>query len=69
MDYDTGLIEDGIPKVLDSLFTSYGKVQSKEIKSKEAEVLNLTFNPADLMVTLYKPTKHLQKLATTANIP
>ena len=69
MDYDTGLIEDDIPKVLDPLFTNYGRVQSEEVKSKKAEVLNLTFNPDDHMVTLYRPIEHLQKLATAANIP
>ena len=68
VDYDTGLIEENIPMVLDSLFTNYGKVQSEEVKSKEVEVLNLTFNPADPMITLYRPIEQLQKLATAASI-
>ena len=57
VDYDTGLIEDNIPAVLNSSFTNYGKVQSEEVKSKKVEVLNLTFNPADSMVSLYSPIK------------
>ena len=69
VDYDTYFIEEDIQTILDSLFTNYGKVQSEEVKSKEAEVINLTFNTADHMVTLYIPIKKLQKLATTANIP
>ena len=67
--YDTGLIDDNMPMVLDSLFTNYGKVQSEEVKSKEAEVITLTFIPADLMATLYRPIENLQKLTTAANIP
>ena len=55
VDYDIRLIEDDILTVLNSLFTNNRKVQSKEVKSKEAEVLNLTFNPADPMITLYMP--------------
>ena len=69
VDYDTDLIEDDIPTVLDSLFTNYGKVQSKEVKRKEAEILNIMFNPADHMVTLYLSIEQLQKLATSVNIP
>ena len=68
MDDVTGLIEDNIPTVLDSLFINYGKVQSEEVKSKEAEFLNLTFNPANPMVTLYRSINQLQNLATVANI-
>jgi hypothetical protein len=66
---DTGLIEDDIPDVLDYLFTNYGKVTSEEVKEKETEVLNISFNPADPMVTLYRPIEQLQKLAIAANIP
>ena len=69
VDYYTGLIEDNIPTVLNSLFTNYGKVKSKEVSSKEAEVLNFTFNPADPMVTLYRSIEKLQKFATATEIP
>ena len=55
VDYDIDLIEEDIPMVLNSLFTNYGKVQSEELKIKEAEVLNLTFNPIYPIVTLYRP--------------
>ena len=44
-------------------------MQSEEVKQKEAEVLSLSFNPADPMFTLYGPIEHLQKLATAAGIP
>ena len=66
---DTGLIEDYLPTVLQYLDQSYGKVQSEEVKQKEAEVLSLSFNPADSMVALYRPIDQLQKLATAARIP
>ena len=68
MDHNTGLIEEDIPTVLNSLFAIYGKVQSEEVKIKEVEVLNLTFNPDDSMVTMYRHIKELQKLATAASI-
>ena len=66
---DTGLIDDDIPTVLEYLFTNYGKVSSEEVKEKEAEVLNISFNPADPMVTIYRPIEQLQKLAISAKIP
>ena len=66
---NTGLIEDDLPTVLQYLDKNYGKVQSKEVKQKEGAVLSLSFNPADHMVTLYRPIEQLQKLATTAGIP
>ena len=69
MDNDTGLIEDDIPTVLDYLFTTYGKVTAEEVNNKEAEVLNISFNPADPLVTIYRPIKQLQKKATEAGIP
>ena len=69
VDEDTGLIEHDIPTVLEYLFTNYGKVPSEEVKQKEAEVLNISFNPADPMVLLYRPIEQLQKLATSAGIP
>ena len=51
VNYDTCLIEDNIPTVLNSLFTSYGNIQSKEVKIKEVDILNLRFNPAYSMIT------------------
>ena len=69
IDDDTGLIEDDIPDVLEFLFNNYGKVTSEEVKDKEAEVLNISFNPADPMVIIYRPIEQLQKLATSADIP
>ena len=69
VDDDTGLIEDDIPTVLDYLFTTYGKVTAEEVKNKEAEVLSITFNPADPLVTIYRPIDQLQKKATEAGIP
>jgi hypothetical protein len=69
LDEDTGLIEVDIPQALDYLFLNYGKVPSEEVKEKEAEVLNLSFNPAEPMVLLYRPIEQLQKLAISAGIP
>ena len=55
VDYNMNLVEDDISTVLASLFTNCSKIQPKEVKSKEAYILNLTFNPVDPMVTLYRP--------------
>ena len=55
IDEDRGLIEHGIPTVLEYLFSNYGKVPSEEVKQRESEVLNLSFNPAVPLVTLYRP--------------
>ena len=69
VDEDTGLIEQNIPTVLEYLFSEYGKVSLEEVKHKETEVLNISFNPTDPMVLLYLPIKQLQKLATSTSIP
>ena len=66
---DTGLIEDDIPTVLEFLFSNYGKVASEEVKEKEAEVLSITFNPADPMIAIFRPIEQLKKLAISAKIP
>lgn len=55
VDEDTGLIEEDIPTVLAYLFKNYGRVPSEEAKQKEAEVLSITFQPADHMVILFWP--------------
>ena len=44
-------------------------MQSEQVKTNEAEVLNLTFQSLDPMVALYCPIEQLQKLATLAGIP
>ena len=69
VDNDTGLIEEDIPTVLDYLFTNYGKVTLVEVKEAESEVLNIQFNPADPMITIYWPIEQLQKKAIEAEIP
>ena len=66
---DTGLIEEDVPTVLDYLFTAYGKVTVKEVNKKEHEYLNVSFNPADPMITIYRSIKQLQKKAIEARIP
>ena len=68
VDDDTGLIEDDVPTVLDYLFTSYGKVTAEEVKEEENMVLNISFNPADPMVTIFRPIEQLQKKAVAAGI-
>ena len=69
LDKDMGLIEKDIPIVLEYLFLNYEKVHLEEVKEKEKEVLNISFNPAGPMVLLYCPIKQLQKLAISAGIP
>ena len=66
---DTELIKHDNPTVLDYLFINYGKVPSEEVKHKEAEVLNISFNSADPMVLIYCSIEQLQTLVTDANIP
>ena len=39
------------------------------MKQKEAEVLNISFNTADLMVLIYWPIEQLQKFIISADIP
>ena len=68
VDDDTQLIQADIPDVLEYFFTNYGKVPSREVKDKEAEILGMTFHPADPMITLYSPVEKLQKLAKDAEI-
>lgn len=65
----TGLIENDVLAVLEYLFTNYGKVASEKIKQLEGEVLALSFNPVEPMITIYRPIKKLQKKATEAVIP
>ena len=69
VDEDTGLIEDDIPTVMEYMFANYGKVTSEKVKQKESEVLSQSFNPADPMITIYRPIEQLQKKATEAGIP
>ena len=59
VDEDTGLIEDNIPTVLEYLFTNYGKVTTEEVTQMESEVLSLSFNPTDPMITIYRPIEQL----------
>ena len=69
IDDDTGLIELDIPTVLDYLFANYGKVTSVEVKEAESEVLNLSFNPSDPLITIFRPIEQLKKKAVEARIP
>ena len=69
VDDDTCLIQDKIPVVLDYLFENYGKMTSNEVKQLESDVLSLSFNPADPVVTIYRPIKQLQKKKTEAATP
>ena len=69
VDDDTCLIEEDVPTVLEYLFTMYEKVTAKEVKEKEHECLNISFNPADPMITIFCPIEQLQKKAIEAQIP
>ena len=53
VDNDTGIIEEDVPTVLEYLFTTYGKVTAEEVKKKEHECLNISFNPANPMITIF----------------
>ena len=66
---DTQLIQQDIPDVLAYLFETYGKIPSKEVKQKEAEICTMTFHPADPMILLYNPIEQLEKMAQSAQIP
>ena len=59
VDDDTGLIEEDVPTVLQYLFSNYGKVTSAEVKQLESEVLTLSFNPTDPLITIYRPIEQL----------
>ena len=47
----------------------YGKVTAEEVKEKEHKCLNISFNPADPMITIFRPIEQLQKKAIEARIP
>ena len=65
---DTGLIEGNVPAMLEYLLLTYGKVTTDEVKEEENTVLNISFNPADPMVTIFRPIEQLQKKAVAAGI-
>ena len=69
VDDDTQLIQQDFPDVLAYLFETYGKIPSKEVKQKEAEICTMTFHPADPMILLYNPIEQLEKMAQSAQIP
>ena len=50
LDDDTQLIQEDIPDVLGYLFDLYGKVPSKEVKQKEAEIRTMVYHPAEPMI-------------------
>ena len=68
LDEDTQLIQEDIPDVLDYLFDLYGKVPSKEVKQKEAEIRAMVYHPADPMILLFNPIEKLKKMAIAADI-
>ena len=66
VDEDTGLVDDKLTNVFEYIFTKYGTVLLEEVKEKEHEVLNLTFQPLEAMMILYCPMKQLMNLSTLA---
>ena len=68
IDDDTQLIQEDIPVVLQYLDEAYGKVQSEEVKQKEAEIRSMSYNPADPMILLYNPVEKLRKMTEAADI-
>ena len=69
VDKDTGLGDNALPTILEYPFTNYGTLQSEEVNEKEQEVFNLTFQPLDPMVILYRPINQLMKLAKSVGSP
>ena len=65
---DTDSMEDTVPTVLDYLFTTYGKITAEEVKDLENSCLNISFNPVDPMVTIFRLIKQLQKKANEVGI-
>ena len=41
--------------------TTHMKVTTEEVKGKESEVLNISFNPADSLVTIFCQVEKLKK--------
>ena len=68
MNEDTQLIHADIPDVLEYLFTTYGKVNSEEVKQQESDIRTMTFHPADPMILLFNPIEKLKKLGESAGI-
>ena len=66
---DTGSMEDNVPTVLYYLFMTYRKVTAEEVKDLENSCLNISFNPADPMITIFCSIKQLQVKAIEAGIP
>ena len=69
VDKDTQLINEDVPDVLLYLFDLYGKVPSKEVKSKETEIRAMIYHPANPMILLFNPIDKLTKMGIPAKIP
>ena len=69
VDPNSRLIEQSISDVLAHLKARYGTIPLDVIKNKEAEVRAIIFNPAEAMVTIFKPVEDLRKLAIAADVP
>ena len=65
---ETQLIRGNIPTVLKYLFNTYGKIPSKEVKQKEAEICAMPYHPADPMILLFNPIEKLKKIAKSTSI-
>ena len=63
VDEYTNLLTQDVPTIMQYLFYNYGKVRSEEVSSKEAEVMNMTWQPSDPIILLTRPIENLQKLA------
>ena len=63
------LIEEDISDVLIYLTENYGYTPMFTVKQKETEVLATVFDPADSLITVFKPVEDLRKLALQAEIP
>ena len=69
VDPNSRLIERSISDVLAHLKDRYGTIPLDVVKNKEAEVRAIIFNPAEAMVTIFKPVEDLRKLVISAEVP
>ena len=69
VDTESNLITEDIPVVLDRLMEAYGEISTELVKQKEREVLEVTYNLSDPLVTIFQPIEKLKKLAIAAKKP
>ena len=54
--------------VINYVFTRYGKVQGKDMKEMEIEVIKTLFTVCDSLITIWQPIDKLVKFANSASL-